>query len=107
DHPQHHHDGFGAAGPLRRPVHGAAAFLAVIDNDEVFALVAPLEAAALAAHVAPRGARSAKGATARRAATSGPGLAADKADDVFDGSHRFGGHPFGPCAAVRQHAVDM
>ncbi len=52
DHAQHDQLRLGAAGALGRPIDRAVAFLGVVDDDQIFALVAGLVAAALAAHVA-------------------------------------------------------
>ena len=50
DNAQHHDLRFGAAGALGRPIDRPVAFLGVVNDDEIFALVAGLVAAALAAH---------------------------------------------------------
>jgi hypothetical protein len=50
DHAQHHHLRFGAAGALRRPVNRAVAFFGIVDDHQIFSLVAGLVAATLDAH---------------------------------------------------------
>jgi hypothetical protein len=74
DHAQHDELRLGAAGTLGRPIDGAVAFLGVIDDNQVFALVTFLVALALAAHRRSRSltdAQALNGGMAAAPATSG------------------------------------